>query len=225
MAKPEISTKRLAIVRANAQMVGVVGAAAFVSIFCLVASKAVFSQNRYQARVTSAAEKAHQQLLQNIQAAGSLTNSFKTFDSQTTNIIGGSSTGTGNNDGDNAKIILDALPSSYDFPALTSTIEKILTDRNFTIGNITGTDDQVNQQNNTSSPNPQPVQMPFSFTVSNANYTAVQQLIDTLQASIRPIAIDSITMSGGVNDMSLTVDAHTYYQPAKSLTVTTKAVK
>ena len=206
-------------------MVAIVGVAAFISVFCLIASKAVLSQNQYQARVTTADEQAHQQLLKNIQAASSLTSSYNTFNSTATNIIGGSSTGSSSNDGNNAKIILDALPSSYDFPALTSTIEKVLTDRNFSVTSITGTDDQVNQETNISSPNPQPVPMPFSFTVGSANYTAVQQLITTLQESIRPIQIDSLTMTGGANDMTLTVNAHTYYQPAKSLKVITKVVK
>ena len=63
MAKSlQISTKRLAISKANAQIVGIVGAAAFVTVFCLFAANAVFSQNRYQARVITAKEKAHKQL-------------------------------------------------------------------------------------------------------------------------------------------------------------------
>lgn len=219
------STKRLAISKANAQMVAIIAIASFITVFCLVASKAVWSQTRYQARVTSAEEKANNQLKSNIQAFSSLSSSFKKFDSAPANVLGGSLTGTGGNDGDNAKIIIDALPDKYDFPALTSSIEKILTTGSFNITSITGTDDQLSQQGNTSSPNPQPVSMPFSFTVSNANYTSVQQLITTLQSSIRPIQIDSIDLNGGSNDMTLTVNAHTYYQPGKSISITKQVVK
>lgn len=225
MAKPMISTKRLAISKANAQMVIIVSVAAFVTVFCLVAAKAVWSQTRYQARVTSKEEKAHQQLQANIKAFGSLVNSYKKFDSADNNIIGGSLNGTGNNDGDNAKIILDALPDRYDFPALASSLEKILTGGGFNVSSITGTDDQLSQQGNTSSPTPQPVNMPFSFTVGNANYVSVQQLTNTLQASIRPIQIDSISLTGGANNMTLTVNAHTYYQPAKNVNITKQVVK
>src|SRR5579884_4256983 len=110
MADNGVLTKRVAISKANAQMVAVVAVASFVTVFCLVASRAVWSQNSYQARVTTAKEKAHQQLLKNIQAYGDLTSSYKAFISTPTNVIGGSPTGTGDNDGDNAKIILDALP-------------------------------------------------------------------------------------------------------------------
>ena len=225
MAKLEASTKRLAISKANAQMVAIVSVAAFVTVFCLVAAKDVWSQTRYQARVTSKDEKANQQLQANIKAFGNLVNSYHNFDSATTNIIGGNSTGSGNTDGDNAKIILDALPDSYDFPALTSSLEKILATGSFNVNSITGTDDQLNQQANTSSPTPQPVSMPFSFTVNNANYASVQQLINTLQSSIRPIQIDSINLIGGLNDMTLTVNAHTYYQPGKSVNITKQVVK
>lgn len=225
MAKAEVLTKRLAISRANAQMVAVVSVTAFVTVFCLVASKGVWSQTRYQARVTSKDEKANQQLQANIKAFGNLVNSYKNFDSATTNIIGGSLAGSGNNDGDNAKIILDALPDTYDFPALTSSLEKILTGGGFNVTGITGTDDQLNQQGNTSSPTPKPVSIPFAFTVNNANYASVQQLITILQSSIRPIQVDSINMTGGANNMTLTVDAHTYYQPGKSVNITKQVVK
>ena len=75
----QISTKRLAISKANAQMVGIVAVAAFVTVFCLVASKAVFSQNRYQARVISAKEKAHKQLQDNINNYNNLAKAYKSF--------------------------------------------------------------------------------------------------------------------------------------------------
>jgi len=220
-----IITKRLAISKANTQMIAVVGVASFVAVFCLVASKAVWSQYQYQARVTSVKTKALTQLQQNITAFNSLSSSYDSFDGQDKNIIGGSRTGTGNNDGSNPQIILDALPPSYDFPALTSSLEKILTNGSFTVSSITGTDDQINQQANVSSNAPQPVPMPFAFTVTNANYTSVQALMNTLQQSIRPIPIDTIELSGGVNNMTLAVTAHTYYQPATSLNITEKVVK
>ncbi len=225
MAKMEISTKRLAITKANAQMVIIVAAASFVAIFCLVASHAVFSQNSYQSRVNAAKEKAHLQLKKNLDAFNSLVASYQTFDSAHTNVIGGNAAGSGDNQGSNSKIILDALPSSYDFPALTSSLEKLLADQHFKVGGITGTDDQVNQQTNISSPTPQPVAIPFSFSVSQADYISVQQLVSTLEHSIRPIQVDSINLSGDASSMSVTVTAHTYYQPGKTVSIIQKVIK
>lgn len=220
-----IPTKRLAIDKTQAQMVIVVAVAAFVTVFSLVAAKSVFSQNQYQARVTSKKEIAHKQLLKNIDAFNNLVASYQAFDSTPTNVISGNTSGTGDNDGKNSKIILDALPPNYDFPALTSSLEKIMNDRGLNLSSISGTDDQVNQQNNLSSPNPQAVNIPFSFSVTNASYSGVQQLIQALQHSIRPIAIDSLSLSGGTNDMTASISAHTYYQPAKSVSITKQAVK
>lgn len=225
MAKLEISTKRIAISKANAQMVIIVGTAAFVTVFCLIAAKAVWGQTRYQARVTTASEKAHKQLQTNLAAYQNLVTSYNAFQSTGTNIIGGNPAGSGQSDGDNATIILHALPSTYDFPALASTLEKILNGGGYTASTISGTDDQLNQQNNTSSPNPKFVEMPFSFTVSSTNYGGVQQLVTTLQKSIRPIVIDNLTISGGANSMTLTVNAHTFYQPGKSVNISKKVIK
>jgi hypothetical protein len=225
MARLEISTKRIAISRAEAQMVIIVGVAAFVTVFSLVAAKAVWSQTRYQARVTSVSEKAHKQLQTNLSNYSNLVTSFNSFESTSTNVIGGNPAGSGQNDGDNATVIIHALPDKYDFPALTSTLEKILKGGGYGVSSITGTDDQLNQQKNISSPTPKPVSMPFSFTISNTNYGAIQQLVSTLQASIRPIQIDSLTISGGASNMTLTVNAHTYYQPGKTVNITQQVVK
>lgn len=224
-SKPDSSVKRVAISKANAQMVAVVSVAAFVTIFCLFASKAILSQTKYQARVITAKTKAHKQLEENIDTYSQLASSYKKFDAASTNIIGGTKSGTGQNDGPNSKIVLDALPSNYDFPALTSSLEKILSDSGLKVTSITGTDDELNQQKNGATPTPEPINMPFAFTISGANYNSVGQLISRLQQSIRPIQIDSMDLSGGINNMTLTVNAHTYYQPAKTVSITKQVVK
>ncbi len=227
---PQISTRKLVISKTNAQMVIAVSVASFVTVFCLVASKAVFSQNAYQARVIAAKQKAHQQLQDNLGTFDNLKKAYDGFDSAGKNIIGGSSKGSGTNDGSNSTIILDALPDTYDFPALTSSLEKILTSGSLKVTNITGTDDQINQQANTSSPQPKPVEMSFTFTVDNANYGTVGQLIGRLQNSIRPIQVDTLELSAASGSsassgITATVDGHTYYEPSKSVSITKKVIK
>ncbi|MDB5165091.1 MAG: hypothetical protein JWL89_717 [Candidatus Saccharibacteria bacterium] len=225
MARPEISTKRLAISKSNAQVVIVVGIAAFLSVFCLMAAKAVWGQTRYQAHIISEKEKAHQQLEKNIHAFNDLVSSYKIFDSTSTNVIGGTKAGTADNDGPNSKIILDALPSSYDFPALTSSLEKMFADRSLKATGISGTDDQIAQQANVANASPKAVPIPFSFTINNANYAAVQDLVAATQRSIRPIQIDTLNISGGASDMTVSVTAHTSYQAGKTVNITAKEVK
>ena len=224
MAKSVISTKRIAITKAQAQMVGIVAGAAFISIFCLIASRAVFSTNQYQAKVVTAKEKARNQLQDNLESFKDLRSSYRSFDGKNPNVLGANRNGTAQNEGNNAKIVLDALPPAYDFPALASSLEKILKDKNFNISSISGTYDQLTQQN-TTSPTPTPVEIQFSFSVTKASYTSVQDLIKTLEKSIRPMQIDSITLSGDVSDMALTVKAKSYYQPGKSVNIKKETVK
>lgn len=221
----DFSSKRVAISKTNAQMVIILGIASFITIFCLVAANAVWSQTRYQARVTSASEKAHKQLLANIQAANQLTNTFNAFQASEPNIIGGSSSSNSNNGGTNAQIILDALPPKYDFPALITSIQKLLNGGNVPLSSITGTDEQLTEETDNSSPNPSPVPMPFNFSVENTNFDTIEQTLDLLQRSIRPIQVDTINVTGGGNDMTLSVTAHSYYQPGKQINITQETVK
>ncbi len=225
MAKVDTSTKRVAISRANAQMVAVLGVASFVTVFCLFAAKAVWSQNSYQSRIVSAKELANNTLKKNIESYSKLASAYSGFNNATPNVIGGVPDAAGDNDGNNAKIILDSLPSSYDFPALTSSIEKLVLKNNLKLSSVTGVDDQVNQQNTKPQATPKEVPIPFAFAVKDANYTSVKALISSLERSIRPIQIDTIEVSGGGNDMTVTVNAHTYYQPAKDVSITKKVIK
>jgi hypothetical protein len=225
MANIEGLTKRVAINKANAQVVIVVGIASFVTVFCLMASKGVWSQTAYQGRVKSATSKANLQLASNITAYNSLAKSYESFATTTPNDLGGQISGTAQNSGNNAKIILDALPAAYDFPGLTSTLQKILTNGSFQVQSIGGADDQLTEGINSSSANPVPVSIPFTFTVINASYQSIGQLIQTLQESIRPIVIDNFQLGGDENDLTITVSAHTYYQPAKTLSITKQEVQ
>lgn len=225
MATTELLTKRMAISKANAQMVIIVGAAAFVTIFCLIAAKAVWSQNSYQARVISAQNKAIDQLKSNLGIFNNLSNQYNTFVSNPTNILGGQSSGTGNNGGTNSKIILDALPPIYDFPSLASSMQNLLSAQGNQVSGLGGTDNELSEQNNNSSPNPTSVSMPFSFTVNGLNFQTAGNLLNTLNESVRPISIDSLNVTGGASSISVSIQAHTYYQPAKTLGITQEDIK
>lgn len=224
MAKIRFSTKQLMINKANAQMIIMIGMAAVIVAFSLVASKALLSQRGYQARVIDKKETALKQLKVNVEASKKLVASYTEFEARTTNVIGGDSLGKGDRDGDNAKLVLDALPSQYDFPALATSLEKLLTSSNYTIESISGVDDELNQQNNPGSPSPEPVDMPFEISVS-ASYPAIQALVATLNQSIRPFQVESIEFSGNENDLKMIISAKTFYQPGKNLTIKTEEIK
>lgn len=203
-------------------MVMILAAAAFVAVFSLVASRALLSQRSYQARVIAQKKKALAQLKINNQSASQLVNSYKAFVSAPDNIIGGSSSGTGDRDGDNAKIVLDALPSKYDFPALATSIEKILTNKNYKIDSITGTDDELNQSQ--LSDNTTAVEIPFEVT-TEGNFDTAQQLLDIFQHSIRPLKVVKLEFSGADNTLKIHVTGLSYYQPQKTLKISKEVVK
>lgn len=224
MAKLQISTKRILIDKTNSRIVIYTSIAAFMVVFTLVASKTLISQAMYQNRVISAKKTAVAQLKTDISSTSNLVTAYKAFVSTPQNVIGGDPNGSGPKDGDNGKIVLDALPSKYDFPALATSLEALLTSQNVQIQSISGTDQEVAQQNDESSSNPQPVAMPFQISVSGS-YQSIQNLVGAFNSSIRPFQVQTMLMSGNDSNMTLTMTAQTYYQPEKVFSVSKEEVK
>ena len=221
MAKIELSSKRLQISKANMYIITVVSVACFVSVFALAASWNLLGQRSYQAKVIAKKETAKKQLIANIQSRDKLVAQYKLFTNTQSNIISGSSTGSGDRDGDNAKIVLDALPSKYDFPALATSLEKLMTQGGLTISSITGTDDEINQSAAAAAT---PVEVPFTLSFDGTP-EATKNFLSMLTRSIRPINVQQLTISGSDNKLTTSVTAKTYYQPEKSLNIKTEVVK
>lgn len=222
MAKLELSTKRLQISKANLYIVTAVSIACFISIFALVASKSLLSQRSYQAKVISQKVEAKQRLQANLKARDTLVSQYKAFVNTDSNIIGGSAAGTSDRDGDNAKIVLDALPSKYDYPALATSLEKLLTMSGLTITNIGGIDDELNQTVTSSAPTPIDVPFTVSFDGEPQN---TKDFLGVLQRSIRPINVQQITITGNDVKLATNIVAKTYYQPEKTLTIKKEVVQ
>lgn len=218
------SLKRVQITKANSVMVLAIAVAAFVFTFSVIAGKALLNKRAYQAKVISAKEKAVNQLQANIKASNSLAASYKVFVDTPENVIGGNPKGTSDKDGDNAKITLDALPSQYDYPAVASSLEKILTSNNYKVNSITGTDDEVAQQKTEQSSTPLPVTIPFQISVTT-DITGAKNLLGILERSIRPISVQQVSLTGSNAKLEMVVTAQTYYQPGKSVTIETKVIK
>jgi hypothetical protein len=235
-----LTSKRLKIDKANATIATTMAISAFVVVFSLVSIKALISQYGYQRRVTSAQQTAISQLQSDQNASADLISSYKTFVGKTTNIIGGSSTGTGPQDGNNATIVLDALPSTYDFPGLVNDLQNLLNNDHVTVTAITGTDNSTTSAG-TSSTTPTAaattpttsasapaastaVAIPFTVSVQGS-YPALQTVITSLQNSIRPIKVQTITFSGNDTSLTMNIAATTFYQPSAGLNIGTEAIK
>lgn len=216
-------TKRALIEKSNTTTVVFAGIAAFVVMFVLVSGKSLVSQAAYNNRVIGEKKQTLKTLNDNLDARDDLVSSYKAFVNTPQNIIGGSPTGESDRDGDSAKIVLDALPSKYDFPALTSSIEKLAGAQSVAIESMNGIDDEVAQLDQ-SSATPQPVPMMFDVSVKGG-YPQIQALVDSFERSIRPMQVQMLTVSGSDGELTTSITAQTFYQPEKKLELRKKVVK
>ena len=205
----KISAKRILIDKNNTTMVVALAIAAFVTVFSVFACKALLNQRAYQARVITEKKKSLGQLKSNNKAASELINSYKVFISSPENIIKGNASGTADKDGDSAKIILDALPSKYDFPALVTSLDKLFTSPKFKISGINGSDDELKQNTEGATTSTAPIEIPFQVSASG-NFEGVQSLSDIMNRSIRPIKVNKLSINGDDENLTMSIDAVTY---------------
>jgi predicted small secreted protein len=220
------STLHELISKDSTRMLIAVSVAVFIVIFCLFAARSLFSQSLYQNRVISEKKATLKVVEENKKAANNLEASYVSFATEPINVLGGSPTGTGPKDGDNAKIVLDALPDQLDYPALSSSIEKILLDGGYVIQSIGGGNSAVSattEPSATSTPATS-VEIPYPFRVSTTPQSALS-LMQTLEASIRPFKLISLKIEGNSNNLDLTIDMVSYYQNSTGLQVSEKVVK
>ena len=194
--------------------------ASFLLIFGLLTSKTLLGFYLYQERVVSAQKISIDTITQDQHVASNVENSYKSFVNQTNNIIGGSSIGTAINDGNNAKIILDALPETYDFPALIASTEALINTSGVTIQSLSGTDQSLSIVSSS-----QPTPIPIAFSVQGS-YSEIQNFLSVLNHSVSPIDILSINLSGTDSNLTASVNAQTYfYDPPSGLSTSVKEVQ
>ena len=216
-------SKKQLISKANSTMVAVVAVGSFLTIFSFVACRNLWVIRSHQAKVVDKKAAAVKQLEENKEKFKKLEASFSVFMASPDNIIGGSPTGTGDRDGDNARIVLDALPSKYDFPAFITSVNKLLSTKSLTATSITGTDDEVAQKDSKSET---PVEIPFVLGGEANSFQQAKDFMLALEQSIRPVNVKKITITAGKSSqIQLNVDAASYYLPAKGVTVKKETIK
>lgn len=223
-----LSIKHFEINKTNNRLAITVAGAVVISVFCLVSTKSLLGQSAYQRRVLGAKQAATNQLKANVASAQQLLVQYQAFENNTPNIIGGQggrNPGDGPSDGDNARIVLDALPSQYDFPALISSLEKILGSEGVSVQGISGTDAGPPATGASGPPgNVQPVPITFSVDASTS-YSNSKEMIQSFERSIRPVDITDLQLSGTQDNIRVTINATTYYQPAKIFSVGSKELR
>ncbi len=222
MAAQRVSLKQLAINKDNTTILIVIGLASFLTVFSLVASKSLLSQSSYQAGVISKKKATLKQVKKNATEAEKLRNSYQAFAEQKTNILGGAADGTGDLDGENPRIVLDALPSKYDFPGLTTSLTKMFKD--YKVSGLTGSDDELTQSAAEPSSSPTVVEIPFSVTL-DASAQSSKDALKLFERSIRPIQVNKLTLTSNAQGVKLNVNAKTYFQPPKKFDITSERAK
>lgn len=233
--KPKLDTKALQIDKAQSKIILVIVVATIVTIFCLVSSRALLSQALYQRRVVNARNQSAKSLQTSINNANTLKTQYTDVFlghgpqnvigglNENTEVVNGVTEDTAPPKGDNARIVLHALPTSYDFPALLTSISQILSNNHINGASIGGTDDAVNVK---SDPSGNPAPSNIDLTISGTGtYGSVVTLINDFQRSIRPMDITHLSLAGNESSLSVTLSLTTYYQTAKTLTITGKGIK
>lgn len=211
------SSRRVQVDKDKARMFVIISVAAVITVASIVIAKGLWSRGNYLSKVVDKQELALKQLDANKSAVASLKDSYQKFVDQDPNLLSGSKNGEGDNDGDNATLILDALPGKYDFPALASSLEKMLT--GYTITDIAGVDASAAPSSGTTA-----MEMPFELEVLT-NYEGFKQLTDRFNRSIRPFAFTKLTLSGTSSLLEVGLTGKTYYQPEQGVKITETKVQ
>lgn len=213
------STKREQVDKDKTMIFAIMSVAAIVTIGSLVIAKGFFSQGNYLRKVGAQKEEAVQQLEKNREAVQSLTEAYDAFAGQNPNLLGGDPGSTADRGGTNADLVLDALPSKYDFPALASSIERLLT--GYDVQGIAGVDDSLTQQGAAGTG---PVEIPFTVEV-RSDYDGFRELIGSFNKSIRPFHLSRLELTGSNASLNVSIQAKSFYQPEMGLQITEETVQ
>lgn len=230
MKKPKVNVnaKSLQLNKTQSKMLGVVVGATIITVFCLTGAKVLVSKAMYQQRVINARNSSAKQLDKDVTDAKALSVQYKQvfLGNSALNIIGGDANApdTANPpDGNNGKIVLDALPTTYDFPALLTSLSNMLGSNGVGTQSIGGTDQATTISSEpTYNPQTQSIDLTISGTTT---YTGAKRLMKDLERSIRPFDVTHLVLNGDQSNMVISINLSTYYQPAKTLTIPSKEIK
>lgn len=198
----------------------VLAATSFIVVLSAFSAYSLFVQQRYQSSVISEKEQSLADLERSYENASDLSRAYAAFADSPDNIIGGFSEGDGERAGDNARIILDALPSQYDFPAFITSVEQLLLRQEVSIDSISGSDQELEFRDIEGG---EPIEVPLGVSF-NGDYASVQAAIDSFESSIRPFSFNSIALSGRDDSLRVDLRGHSYFQPSQPFELNTRPI-
>lgn len=223
------SLKQLQIDKASQKMIIYASIASFLLVFTLFSSRALISRMNFQNKVIDKKSVALDQLKKDSANSSQLSSAYQEFISPSKNLLGASSLGTGPNEGNNAKLVLDALPSEYDFPALATSLQSLLTSGGVNVDSISGTDKTSASSGSSASGAQTSITaadpIPFQFSVDGPEKNIILVTTD-FEKSIRPFQFGKMTITASNSgNLNLSVNANTFYLPAQKFTISKEKIK
>lgn len=209
------SSKHTLIEKANSTMVVMAVVAAIIVSFSIVISKFMIDQISYNNRVIGAKEDVRDVINENIVTADELSKSLSALEASD-NLIKAQGSKK------NSVVVLDALPSKYDFPAIATSMALLAESTGVTLDNFGGSDNEASAEQDAAEPTT--TEIPFEVTVKGS-YGEVQEFIRNLEFSIRSMDIQTIAYGGSDAELEAELEINTFYQPSKNLEVTTRKLR
>ena len=211
-----ISTKHIKIKKASSTVFAAVAVASIVISFSIVFLNILWQTSQYNSRVHSAQESVRDTLNANLDTVEDLQSSFANLE------VGAPLVPNQPADKKNSEVILDALPSKFDYPALVSSINNLAENTDVSLSSFAGNDlgEQAVQKTN----KPTTVEIPLTVGVEGS-YDSVKKFLKGIEDSIRPFEIETIDISGTDSLLRVNVSLNTYYQPAFDLELTSQEVQ
>lgn len=213
--------KRQQIVSANRMVFAWIVAASLMIGICGVFAQFLIRQLVFNNKIYSALATTSQTLDKNAKAYDSLKSSVvKLVADVNLNALKKGETSTA------LQVIIDALPTEENRSALATSMQnEVLGPSGVTINSFSVSDsdsDTATSSGSIEETNASAFDFTFSITGS---YTQVEQALQNMERSIRPITIKSIDIQGTTEKLDASITATTYYQPAKDIQLKSTEVK
>ncbi len=217
MAKDSsFSIKQSQIKNASAKTFISVAVASVIVSISVVLLNILWNTSKYNARTQDLQTTARNTLKDNIEVVKELEKSFTTLELSSKLIPDQSIKKS------NSELVLDALPSKYDFPALVSSINNLAQRSAVKLTSFQGVD--LGSSAEQSSTKPVPIDIPFNIEVEG-KYDSIAKFLKGMESSIRPMKVMVLNLSGTDSRIHASLTVETYYQPAFDLSIEKRVVE
>lgn len=165
---------------------GGVVATVVVVVIAIFALRGLYGKLTLNNELLSKKRAAQTQLTDNLEALDSLKDQYASL-------------------GTKKKLILDALPTSPDFPAIVSMMENLSKNAAVALQSVTPSESESAEETTG------PIEYEFSATVSGG-YESFKSFLKNVELSLRPLAITTMKINGTADLLTVEMTLVTYYQ-------------